>query len=100
MDRTTLARKLREALFDHIEAGRRDALQDSAIDSLFERVLASCEKQPLIRKEALTDLLASWNAVETGSFTVTEITTDSYTLSPQPTCQCKPATSCGRCWDD
>lgn len=42
MDRTTLARKLREALFDHIETGRRDALQDSAIDSLFERVLASC----------------------------------------------------------
>lgn len=41
MDRTTLARKLREALFDHIEAGRRDALQDSAVDSLFEKVLAS-----------------------------------------------------------
>jgi len=42
MDRKALARKLREALFDHIEAGRRDALQDGAVDSLFERVLASC----------------------------------------------------------
>lgn len=42
MDRTTLARKLREALFDHIETERRDALQDSAIDSLFEKVLTSC----------------------------------------------------------
>lgn len=43
MEHKELARKLREALFDHIEAGRRDALQDGAIDGLFERVLASCE---------------------------------------------------------
>ena len=44
MDRTALARKLREALFDHIEAERRDALQDGAVDALFEKVLASCER--------------------------------------------------------
>jgi hypothetical protein len=43
MDRTAMARKLREALFDHIETEHRDALQDGAIDSLFEKVLASCE---------------------------------------------------------
>lgn len=41
MDRKDLAKKLREALFDHIEAERREALQDAAIDRLFEGVLAA-----------------------------------------------------------
>lgn len=41
MDRKDLAKKLREALFDHIEAERREALQDAAIDKLFEKVLAA-----------------------------------------------------------
>lgn len=41
MDTKALARKLREALFDHIESERREALQDAAIDSLFENVLAA-----------------------------------------------------------
>lgn len=43
MDRKDLAKKLREALFDHIEAERREALQDAAIDKLFEGVLAEYE---------------------------------------------------------
>lgn len=55
MDRATVARKLREALFDHIETGRREALQDSSIDQLFERVLAACESPtPLVRGESRT----------------------------------------------
>lgn len=59
MDRTTLARKLREALFDHIETGRKEALQDSAIDSLFEKVLASCEA-PVFR--ASPDDYLTWTS--------------------------------------
>lgn len=80
MDRTTMARKLREALFDHIEVERRDALQDGAIDSLFEKVLASWEGPS-------EELCRTW-------------TSQQVEIAPQPTCQCKPdTTSCGICWD-
>lgn len=68
MDRTTLARKLREALFDHIEAGRRDALQDGAIDALFESVLASCERPTL--KGSPGDIL-TWTSA--GSFSIGDV---------------------------
>jgi hypothetical protein len=80
MDRTTMARKLREALFDHIETERRDALQDSAIDQLFEKVLASWSKPS-------EELCRTW-------------TSQQVEIAPQPTCQCKPdTTNCGICWD-
>ena len=108
MDRTTLARKLREALFDHIESERRDALQDKAIDSLFEKVLASWAPPTVPKDEKVRttanlvlgdghDLYVS--APPCFTHTVTAVTDDSDTLTP--TCQCKPdTTSCGICWDD
>lgn len=40
MDRKAIAKELREKLFDFIESERREALQDDAIDKLFEGVLA------------------------------------------------------------
>lgn len=43
MDRKVVAKELRQRLFDFIEAERRDALQDAAIDDLFESVLAKYE---------------------------------------------------------
>lgn len=43
MDRKAVAKELRQRLFDFIEAERRDALQDAAIDDLFEKVLAKHE---------------------------------------------------------
>lgn len=88
MDRTTIARKLREALFDHIEAGRRDALQDSAIDSLFERVLASCEAPhglatgPALYWSTGSDATDWTPSAGTGSLTITGIGDNSYTLTP------------------
>lgn len=43
MDRKAVAKELRQRLFDYIEAEHKDALQDAAIDELFEKVLAKHE---------------------------------------------------------
>ena len=43
MDRKAVAKELRQRLFDFIEAEHKDALQDAAIDELFEKVLAKHE---------------------------------------------------------
>jgi hypothetical protein len=86
MDRKALARKLREALFDHIETEHRDALQDDAVDALFEKVLASCE-----RTAPLVDIAAQ---------TCRTWTTSTPYIATQKTCDCKPdTTNCGICWD-
>lgn len=120
MDRTTLARKLREALFDHIEAGRRDALQDGAVDALFEAVLALCgslsldverlhSTQKAILKtwvaqqqdevDLMPDLLTGTAIVRVDAHgSMTKVDPSDVYLGA-PTCQCKPdTTSCGICW--
>jgi len=43
MDRKAVAKELRQRLFDFIEAEHKEALQDAAIDELFEKVLAKHE---------------------------------------------------------
>ena len=73
MDRKALARKLREALFDHIEAGRRDALQDGAVDALFERVLATWGKPSSTEVDLISpeELCRTWTTPSLEISTVT-----------------------------
>ena len=121
MDRAAIARKLREALFDHIESERREALQDGAIDSLFEKVLASWvlptvsdEKVRTTANLVVGDGFDLYSAAEP-TFTHTTTAASAWghshtiTMADMPTsvhahnvhtCQCKPdTTSCGACWD-
>jgi hypothetical protein len=109
MDRTAMARKLREALFDHIETECRDALQDSAIDSLFEKVLASCESTPVdwsvpaaISDDAPWDYLSRVRKPTDEEMVWARQEVERLGLEAHPSadpCQRKPdTTGCGICW--
>lgn len=87
MDRKAVAKELRQRLFDFIEAERREALQDAAIDDLFEKVLAPWSKPSAAEVDLISpeELCRTWTA-------------SSPEISP-PRCNCKPDTTiCGRCW--